>query len=362
MNIKSSVRIIHRMCSCVRFLLNLPKCKDTLNKHNCLEPGRYLIVKVSKRTYVFKSDTPVSFLKMIHYDKKNKWFQPKIIVKGLERKDLYAQVALGSSDGAFRYFNYKKGYSFRFFNSGVMAQTYRDAYRNFSTCFKTPIITISDTYFKEKLVNYIPRAEWNVDDVKNRFVIVIGDYINYIDNLKANSKSIVNNRDYNVSLIRTKSEDFEGLYYRLVELAEGISVSKLFFCHSDLHFGNTLFTEQEWYLIDVENARFELFFYDFFNVIFVEYNDVHCSYLLDCYLKNESWLMDLLEKMFIAAGESFLSKYRMKYFYTFLLYRLLYYSDYATKRFEKNQQCCQISRYIKRTQRVLDYINSYVIS
>ena len=99
-------------------------------------------------------------------------------------------------------------------------------------------------------------------------------------------------------------------------------------CHCDLHFGNTLVDSNSIYLIDFENVREDVFFYDLFNILFVEYIDKDNPYFIEEYFKENSEVDDLFKQSFQAVGEELEERNKVLYFVVFLHSRLTHNVSY----------------------------------
>lgn len=323
-----------------------------------LEPGFYYVITVSKRTFIVKSNSPKSYVDMIVGTDDYFFVKWPIHVIGKNAEStLSAQIMMSTSDGDFRYFNYLENYTFKLFVDENIRLLFEKANHIFSMVFQTTIITINEQYCIEKMISSVSRRHWTVQNIRDHFTEVVMKYIDYISICNKNGHHQKDDRVYPIKNIISSSEEFRSVYEHLFSYIGYIEDYDLYFCHSDLHFGNTLFSDKQWYLIDIENARNEVFYYDFFNIIFVDFVDNKSSYLIDSYINGAPWVIDLISCLFKAAGTIFRSDKRIRYLYLFLYYRLLFYVGRAY-----NDNCNQFvnltTKYIKRTNLVLNYIES----
>lgn len=320
MSIKKLLRKIHYYYLCQKWR------KQFINifQHSCyLEEGEYKAI-YSDRKIIYRTDVPADFLSMVSRKTASPIARGISIYGDSNQKNVFkGQIAMSTSSG-FRYFNYKERTTFREFDSQNSSIVVQKALEVFSLSFKTTVLNITNNYCIEKIVDYNPRRIWDNKTIVDRFCIVMGKYVNYL------KKSVADNRvQYkNVEFpILNQDKNFPSacisVYNRIKANLNPTFLYAHILCHHDIHFDNTLFVEHDFYLIDFECAKEDIFFYDFFNIIYVEFMDWHNSTLLDLYLNKNERIMDCLKELFNVVGQEFEISKIKEYFYIFLMKRYM---------------------------------------
>jgi len=321
-----------------------------------LEPGDYFIIN-NVRSYLIKKETPKEFLKMIGVEGKGKeqcHFHMHVS-QGL-KSPLKAQVVM-STNNQFRFFDYDNNLTFRRFYNKEEHERYIECKNRFGPFFNMTFNSIVGEYCVDNFVKNVPRNLWNEKMMIEIFYALLENYIRYLHS--ADSKL--------VSVKEVTASAFPELYdYRLIHSiltkeVKSYNCTKTVFGHGDLHFGNILFDGVRFYLIDFEMAKEEVFFYDLFNVMYVEAVDMKNYMFLDFYMTADSRLMNCFTKAFEAVGEVFDINRREEYLKLYLLLRLNSSAIDTKRKYYGKQLKEAIMFNVKRIDSMLQYITEQKI-
>lgn len=301
-------------------------CLNERKRWKHMEIGKYLEEGIYEvicpgRSFLVKEGTPIAFIQMIS----KRTEAP--LVKNIKVYNIYGngatfrgQIAM-STDSGYRYFDYKRGESCKVFNNLEEAAQTNNAFLTFRSFFKTTILSINNDYCIEKIINNKPRNEWNEAEVLFSYKHIIENYISYIKFVGDKKQFVIRPVGYGISLPNSINAACKSLYLDIVANISSLNEVCYMFCHRDLHFGNTLMEGDKLYLIDYDFSKEEVFFYDLFNVMYVEFSDWHNTNLLDMYLREDNEISSLFRGAFSAIGTQFESSKKVEYIYVFLLSR-----------------------------------------
>ena len=304
--------------------LHYKKCKsawkkiNTLELSNYLEPGEYQL-NCNGRILLIKNDIPEKFVEMVCRKTGKRERRTLRIEEYFSGKALFHGQLLMLTAGGYRYFDYKGGKSLKLYDSEVEYEHCRHSYTIFSEFFKTTYISFNDGYSLEKIINHYPRKFWSNVLVTSNFFKIADDYIQYLSCSKGDIKKM------SLQIEIPKNDMFPHESRQLLnDILQNVNINDeipYIYCHCDLHFDNTLLDDNQLYLIDFDYAGKEIFFYDFFNVMYVEYVDRKNTILLDMFLSEDANMMNTFNRVFNAVGEIFDISKKKKYFMQFLLVR-----------------------------------------
>lgn len=318
-----------------------------------LEPGWYFISRNS-RCFLFHNNTPLSFLKMIGVDEN----KPKLYCyyqRKRKRCGFYdTQVIMTTNDGV-RYFNYKEKTTLHCFNNYFEKELYQKARSFLVPPFKCTTIQVKDSYCIERLIEHIPRRAWSYEEVLKRFFIIFDKYIEYL------SKTHI--FEHNIQDMLQAPKEINERYNQIMEsLIHSIEVyknTKFIFSHGDMHFENVLFENNDFYVLDFETAGNNIFYYDIFNLMYVEYIDKHNDYFIKAYLSKETMMMTYFERMFNVVNESFDYSLMHIYLKYFLLVRLSRSVSFLESKSDKIDYQNLVNNNVEKIKRVIDTISQY---
>lgn len=251
-----------------------------------LEEGDYY-VSINSRTYLIKKGTPKAFLAMIgaNDEKFKRWnFLHKF---SCNSKNLKAQVVM-STNSQFRFFDYKNNITFRRFSSNEEKLKYDECRERFHPFFKLTCVDNVNEYCLEIIIKNKPRGEWDVTETKEYYIRLLDKYVEYLRS--------INNKPVFVKdtllIVCSNLPEYMQLFSLLTKEVEPYIKTRMVFSHGDLHFGNVLFDGKDFYIIDFEMAKEDVFFYDLFNVMYVEAVDMSNYYFIDSYMAADSVLMN----------------------------------------------------------------------
>lgn len=284
-----------------------------------LEPGDYY-VSCNIRTFLFKKGIPDKFLSMIGMDEKKARLRALHIRAGKDNKSKYqAQVVMSTNNG-YRFFNYDDRTTLHFFSDEKERLIYQRVSHVFSPEFNVPIKEITDSYSVDSIIDNKPRRYWSEIEIKNNFYKLFEKYNRYLFSSivkKVSLKEWVNRYSFSSNVILNQ------LIGEVMEDVRPLTNISLVFSHGDMHFGNIFYKEDEIYLSDFERSGEEVFFFDIFNVIYVEYIDWHNEAFLKSYLMKDEKIIGYFKELFRSVGKTFDISLSKKYFELFLLFRLI---------------------------------------
>ncbi len=284
-----------------------------------LDKGDYY-VSCNVRSFLIKENIPNDFLSMIGVNPSKKKIKAlKSIESNKDTSKYHAQVVMSTNKG-YRFFNYDEGTTLHIFSTETEFTTYQRVKNEFTLFFKVPIIEISNHFSVDKIINNKPRYLWSALETSKNFYMVFDRYIKYLST--ANNR-ITNIRRWAERYPFTSNLHFKQLIDSVIVDVKPLSDIRLVYSHGDMHFGNILYDGNDIYLTDFERAGDEAFFYDIFNIVYVEYTDWHNDEFLASYLRKDGIIMDCFSRLFHAVGLSFDERLIIRYFELFLLLRFI---------------------------------------
>ena len=329
--------------------------RNLSNQFVYLEQGCYYVV-CCHREYLVKEGLSDEILKMVGINSSCPHLSGLKVIREESDSKLFRAQMIMSTHGGQRYFDFTNNETFRLFSDTNEYETYKKGIEAFKPFFKCPDLHYTEQYCIEKIIRNKPREEWSTTETVELFNSVLNNYINY---LKSANKYKIDIQDVEV-LNKTDVKDYSKLSN---ELKDFVNRSPLkipsVLCHCDLHFGNTLFDGESIFLIDFENVRDDVFFYDLFNVMFVEYIDKNNPFFIDSYFTENSEVDYLFKQAFHAVGEVLEEKHRVLYFVVFLLSRLSHNVSYLESHLEDEMLNRPIQDTVNHIKKVFDYITRY---
>lgn len=325
-----------------------------------LEKGSYRILSQG-RLIIVRKDIPTSFLTMIA-GRKESYYVGRFLIKdtGCDNELPKAHVAMMTAN-TFRFFDYRTGVTFTIFEDEVKRESLQKAVSVFSAHFSTPIISINNHYCVEKIIYSIPRRDWSDADVITQYYRIFKIYISYLQCEKSKGLVSVYQDKYTIPNYKEIPPEDIDEFKGVLKQSSILDTIPHVFCHCDLHFGNILREEVngELYLIDFEYARENIFFYDLFNIMFVDFSDYHNSRLLDLYLEGDGTMIGYFGKAFEAMGVTYDSCCSTLYLKLFLLNRMIYYTKRAEKRLSGKRRSKKLITIFRNIHNLLEYIRQH---
>lgn len=343
----------------IRYIRNcffaLQKIKKTVRYDIAIEQGWYYI-SVGSRSFLYNKKTPKKILTMIGVDVS----KPSLLYGYVRRKNIdsiYKAQIVMTTNGGVRYFNCDEGTTLHEFSNSNEYSQYKKCCDCFMPPFKTTALHISEKYCVEKMVNDIPRKEWSLAEQKRRFYGIFEKYIEYLTNSHVEERGVQGND----CLSFNSTNEFRDLLCRLNKEIEPYRTTKYVFSHGDLHFENVLFDKEDVFLLDFEMAGTNVFFYDIFNLMYVEYIDKKNQLLLDAYLSKDTVMMNYCTILFDAVGEKFDTNFMYIYFKLFLRERI----KQSVSHLENNKVGIdvydRINRNVNKINRIINKIKDYEV-
>lgn len=291
-------------------------------KNKCIEKGRYQLYKSNRRYYLvnvlfagrifdlldISNGHKVGFVHLINYT---------------PLADLVGQAVMITASG-YKIFNYEKGEVYTLELSNNTAVSLENAIRRLSPFFRLTYKTILTNASVERLVVGASRKTWDNEMIVYNYFHLCRCFIFYLNNRdhQFDGNFNVSQTDNHVKweIIPKSAKD------TIIKLRENIEdeVFRTVFQHGDLHFGNTLFDKDGFWLLDLEDARDDIFFYDLFTPIFVELTDWNNMTLFDLLFNKDARLISYLKQVFAAVGLVFNEKKIRDYFIVYLYARILF--------------------------------------
>lgn len=322
-------------------------------KHLPIEAGEYKLYNPG-RTYLVRKDVPASFLSIIGLNENCHDCQ-KITIKVEPYSDdgFIGQILMTTASG-YRLFDYKNSLTYKQFTTPQEASKYKFAVDSFSSFFNVTPIKITEKYSVEVSVNAHPRKRWDDKSVLDNYIELANRYVSYL-------------RSQDNSTRRSISQIFQSFYmspqiliiYNL--LKKDLDVNREFVTvniHGDLHFGNTLYANDGIYLIDFDSYRNDFFYYDLFNIIYVDYVDKKDSTLLELYINGNTRVISCFKNLFSAIGDVFDEDKIIEYLKYYLLSRLLYDMEDAFQNHRGREQRYLVKLRLGKILETYNYITN----
>lgn len=322
-----------------------------------LENGDYDIV-LSGRYFLVKEGISKNYKQLLGIKARRSFVKP-LNNNANPQSPICGQVLMLTANSS-RFFDFSKKLTFTHYSTIRNVNNIVLAQQNFIGIFENTIIKVEDCCIIEQLIEYKPRDEWNSIEVINNFYFLVENYIKYLEKEYPNRK-LVNFLKYQKPLLeKTSLKDFDTLYKRLENDIAKEPFVDFVYCHCDFHFGNTLFSNNGIYLIDFEYCREEVFFYDIFNVMYVEFISKKNSTLLDLYLSEDKTMINYMMRSFKAMHCDYDIKKKVIYFEIFLMARLIFSCFKRPLKTNKESELrCRIKTNVSLIGKVLNYIQYF---
>lgn len=172
----------------------------------------------------------------------------------------------------------------------------------------------------ERYIDCNPECFCNEQEKKRQYLQVINDMEHMIR--YSYKQQFLNVNSYKKKWIC----DVRGINDLLSEIEKRIDGEKIpqIYIHGDVHRGNILKDSNgKLYYIDIEYARDDVFFYDCFNYIYVDYVYNNDNVLMNMYLEKDNEIFSGIKKIFQAVGLEFNESDYLQYWLVFLQRRII---------------------------------------
>ena len=315
-----------------------------------LEPGFYY-VSCNVRTFLYRKNTPKSFLEMIGVDTS----KPELLAfykkKQCKRSVPYTCDIVMTTNEGYRLYNLKDNTTLHLFKNENEANLYRKCYSLFSPFFSFTTCEMTDAYSIETIIMNKHRKMWTKEELYSIFYALLDSLTAYLQSAEKESVDI----ESKIKISERAGKDYCGLCKDLLEEARSFVNPVYVFSHGDLHFGNILFDGKTQYLIDFEKARKELFFFDLYNILYVEVADYSNYSFVDDYLDGEQKMMSCFQTAFESVGSVFDVKNRVCYLKVFLLLRM----NYDIENYIRNNRIDKCEGKIEIINKLIIYLDNY---
>lgn len=311
---------------------------------NVLKSGKYKLSDKEKRIAYISDNQSREFInknkKQLNRGKKHKGKSLKgelvnvlnktvdlfYSIKGLRIKseancDCNCSLAMVTRENDFKAFNFEKGVVINIINDKDKYLRIKNNHKNLANYFNIPIQSFSDEerLYTEHLLNFRPYADWSLSEKEYCVSEIMDLYKKYY------SAILFENYSSPKVLIDSLLKTFPNNQF-ILEICRLLcrNVDKVYpkvFQHGDMNFSNILLVDKYIYFIDIEESNEYVFFYDFFNLIFVE--AMYCRN----YEYIEEYLLGgfdgYLKELFSIFNIEFDSNNRINYLCHFLAERIL---------------------------------------
>lgn len=314
-------RFLRPILYLVRNVILKKRLSRIFNELPCIESGNYKIL-LSEKIIIYR-DTAQEFVKQFEMiDKGFLKHLPSIkITKKYKNLNttFCGQIAMLTANNDWKIFDIKKNQVLSILD--VMSkEKYHNRYEVFQGKLVMTYLFDIKEGIVEKLIQNIPRSTWGHDLIIRNYLRILLDQLSYLT-----QATIV--CDMTCLDILENIQEFQ--YTKLNEIGRQI-LDKInydyklpcVFLHCDVHFGNTLFDGRQLYYVDFEYASNEVFLYDIFNCMFVDFILNHDPFLLSLYIKKDINMFEYLYEIFNIMGMNFNEERYLDYLYIFLLARL----------------------------------------
>jgi len=223
---------------------------------------------------------------------------------------------------------------------------------------------LSQTYLRtieygdvDRYINYVERKYWSAELVIRNYTQMLEDLAKYIS--QEEQRGSLNEECISSELHQTCTDK---LYDRLGSI---LKIQKLFgariptfYLPCDFHFGNVLYSEDNLYYIDFEYAREEVFLYDIYNIIYVDFCENKSSLLLNMYIEGNLEVISPIRKFFQAANVDFLYDKRKDYLYIFLIRKITFDIINTSKTKSGRNLELYCSRLLDKVESIVGYVNN----
>lgn len=229
---------------------------------------------------------------------------------------MHCSIAMINWDDDVKLFDLEKKLVVTFFSKKSKYNEYIKNIEYFSDYFNVTYL-YKDCEKQMICEELIKEQDFKKRSVKEKFIkYIINQYIEYFNDVNPNL--FLNTGNLIPDEIKGK---WKSVYNgKEIELTNQNQIP-LYYMHSDVHYDNVLIKENKPYFIDWEHSSNKPFFYDIFNIMFVEVINHNDLYLLNRYLDG---VYDIeLEELFNSVSFKYDSSNRLKYFLFFVQYRFI---------------------------------------
>lgn len=312
-----------------------------LPKRDYLISGQYSIIRRVKLCAYLEHERAVKFLEnntshLIRNNQENKVNiksilnnfisdRYKIKIKNNSCNTFHGSLVMVTKNNDLKIFDFVNNRVINFIKDTSKYMKIKNSYNIFNRYFDIPIISFCDqeiSYF-EKYIEFKPYNNWSEEEKDNAFKVIFDNYKDYFINCgevdfdRVSLKSILD--DFKNSI---NHRELVGKIYEYMTSNNYITeqLTKVIL-HGDINFYNILYSNSKYIFIDWEYSDKHVFFYDFFNLIFVE-----CAYQNNAsYLRNffNGTYDKYFSNIFKVLKIDYNSSNRMYYFMVYIMEMIL---------------------------------------
>lgn len=295
------------------------KISEISNNLTCIESGDYKILLSDKIT-VYKDEAKefVQQFELINIFRQ--LTSIKITIKNKSSDSIFCgQAAMLTANNDWKIFDIKNKQVLSILNA-ASKEKYHNIYEVFQGKLSMTYLFDIKEGIVEKQIQNIPRSMWGRHLIIKNYFQILSDQRRYLKQaLIAYDTTCL---DLWKNIQKFQFDELNEIGGRLLQKIKSVYTIPCVFMHCDVHFGNTLFDGEKLYYIDFEHACNEIFFYDIFNCMFVEFILNHDPLLLSLYIKKDTDMFAYLYEIFHIMGMNFHEERYLDYLYIFLLARL----------------------------------------
>ena len=344
LNVKKYLRIIWYI---YKFTIRRYKLSQNVKDLEYIENGNYKVL-ISDRQILYKEEDKevIKKFEITNIALPNFLWNSRVRIRGKKTNPIFCgQAFMMTEDKGCKLFDAKNSQVLSLLDKTELNRL-SDIYEIFNKKILTAYLYKTDNGIVEKVIYDIPCKTWSEELILKNYLRILSDQLNYLgQSSQAEEKTcqdIFNEiQCFNFPEINETGEQIKSKI-------KSNYVLPCFFLHRDVHFGNTLFDGEDLYYIDFESAGTDIFIYDIFNCMYVEYVFNHRPLLLSLYAENEDNILRIIINIFNLVGIKFDEEKKWDYVYIFLLARLKRECEVSAKCTTKMERKKR-NRYIKRT-------------
>lgn len=328
----------------------------TFNELTCIETGNYKVL-LSEKIIIYKDSTQPFVKQFEIFNKAFSKHLPSIKIKKSKSLNttFCGQIVMLTTNSTLKIFDIKNNQVLSLLDA-ISKEKFHNIYEIFQGKLAMPYLFDINEGIVEKIIQNISRNTWGHDLIIRNYLCILSDQQNYLK--KATIAYGVTLEEIWKNIQKFNFKKLNCIAKQIIEKIENTYNIPCVFLHRDIHFGNTLFDGMQLYYIDFEHADNEVFFYDIFNCIFVEFILNHDSLLLSLYLKKDKDMFAYLYEIFDIMGMNFNEKKYLDYLYIFLLSRLRFTCVMLLKN-TKYKKMRTLKAEIKHFNMFLNYVEEY---
>lgn len=252
----------------------------------------------------------------------------KVTIKNTSTKSLQGSILMITARNNVKIFDTKSKKVIVFINNTHDFYSFKSTYDYFNKYYKNPILYFNDKeqFYVEKLIKYKPLNLWNSSDKEQAIYTVYNNILTQLNDIDLSLvkstvvQEMLNDLSYNIgneNLVFIKIDS-------MIPSNRHNDSWPVIPCHGDIHFNNMLLDHKgDFFFIDWEDHQSLIFFYDFFNCMFVESIWHNNNYFLMRYLGGHyDYLLNFL---FNNASLNYNKQNKKYYISLYLMSRLLYF-------------------------------------